>query len=94
MKHDNVVTYESFCLNVLRSALCDDALFVASCINGSIARVISWPDEIERCCMGALNPHISGCVGIIDDVLVDIFHPWNNPLHSKWFNGRKNICIA
>ena len=70
-------------------ALCDDAMFIASCINGSIAHVISWPDEIERCSMGALNPHFLVCVGIIDDVLVDIFHHWNNPLDSKWFDGRE-----
>lgn len=78
-----MITYESLCWNVSCSALCDDALFIASYINGSIAHVISWPDEIERCCMGALNPQFPGCVGIVNDALVDIFHLRNDPLHSK-----------
>jgi hypothetical protein len=36
MKHDNMLTYESLCWNVSCSALCDDALFIASYINGSL----------------------------------------------------------
>lgn len=46
MKHDYMITCKSFCWYVLRSSLCDDALFITSCINNSIARC--WKRKSKR----------------------------------------------
>lgn len=91
MKHDNVCTYDGFQWNWSRTALNDDCLFVASCINHAIANEITWPDEAERARLGRMNTHFSGCIGIIDGTLVRIRHPYKNPDHAKWFNGRKKM---
>jgi hypothetical protein len=37
LKHDNVISYESFQWNVECSILCDDVIFIASCIIGTLA---------------------------------------------------------
>lgn len=93
-KHDNEVTYESLCWNMLHCPLCDDALFIVLCINGSISHEISWHDVNERRPLGTLNPLFPSCIGLIDGTLVEIHHPWNNPVHSKWFNRRKKMhCL-
>lgn len=91
LKHDNVISYESFQWNVARSTLCDDVIFIASCITDALAHEISWPNEVERRRLSRLNPHFPGCIGIIDGTLVKIRKPWNNPNHTKWFNGRKKM---
>ena len=48
LKHDNVITYESFQWNVTCMTLCDDVIFITLCITGALAHEIPWPDEIER----------------------------------------------
>ena len=91
LKHDNVVAYESFQWNVDRSNLCDDAIFIASCINVAFAHEIYWSNEMERRRFASINLYFSGCFGIIDDVLVKIWKPWNNSNHAIWLNGRKKM---
>lgn len=96
MKHDNVVTH----IWVFYVGMCRVPLYVmmpSSSFRASMVLLHMWyrgRDEIERRCMGVLNPQFPGCVGIIDDKLVEIFHLWNNPLQSKWFNVRESLCIA
>lgn len=80
MKHDNVCTYDGFQWNWSRTALNDDCLFVASCINRAIANEITWPNEAERARLGRMNTHFSGCIGIIDGTLVRIRRPYKNPV--------------
>lgn len=43
MEHDSVIYFDSILWNWSRSSLCDDALFVASCINSTIVGEIWWP---------------------------------------------------
>jgi len=40
MKHDNVIKYDAFMWNWNKSAIIDDGIFVASCINFAIVNEI------------------------------------------------------
>lgn len=47
LKHDNIMSYESFQWNVACSTLCNDVNFIALCINNTLPHKISSPDEVE-----------------------------------------------
>lgn len=47
LKHDNVISYESFQWNVARSTLYDDVLFIALYIIDALVNEIAWPNELE-----------------------------------------------
>jgi hypothetical protein len=47
MEHDNVSMYDAFVWNSSKSAVCDDAIFIASCINDAIGNEIQWPTTQE-----------------------------------------------
>lgn len=91
MKHDNAVRYDAFRWNWNPGSMCDDALFIASCINVSIADEIRWPTPEERRNLSSRLPQFPGCIGMIDGTLVKIRRPYNNPEHRRWFNGRKKM---
>ncbi|XXQ39249.1 DDE superfamily endonuclease [Plasmodiophora brassicae] len=91
-KHDNNFVYDSGKWNWAKSSHCDDAIFVATCINEAILdQEIYWPDEHERKMLGRTLPEMPGCIGNIDGTLVRIPRPHNNPEHGRWFNGRKKM---
>jgi hypothetical protein len=48
MKHDNVTKYDAFLWNWSKSAITDDGIFIASCINSAIINEIQWP-IIKKC---------------------------------------------
>jgi hypothetical protein len=48
MKHDNVTKYDASMWNWSKSALCDDALFIASCINNALDNEVHWPIVEEK----------------------------------------------
>jgi hypothetical protein len=48
MQHDNVVRFDVFGWNWSKSSACDDALFVASCINEALASELIWPNPEKR----------------------------------------------
>jgi hypothetical protein len=52
MKHDNVTMYATFMWNWLKSTLCDDAIFIASCINHALEDEIQWPTLKEKVTLG------------------------------------------
>jgi hypothetical protein len=89
LKHDNAARYEGFTWNWSKSSSCDDALFVASCINKALEDQLRWPNEPERACW--VPESQSYPVGFKDGKLVEIRPPHNKPRHSRWFNGRKKI---
>jgi len=91
LKHDNASRYEGFVWNWSKSSSCDDALFVASCINEALQDQLCWPNEHDRRMLGSRIPELPGCIGFIDETLVEICRPHNNPQHGRWFNGRKKI---
>lgn len=93
MKHDNTLTHDSHHWNWSRSSLCDDAYFVASCLNVALEDEIRWPTTEERLQLAAHNPDWPGCVGIIDGTLVKIRRPFHDEDHSTWFNGRKKNVL-
>jgi hypothetical protein len=43
MKHDNVVMFDAFMWNWNKSNVCDDAIFIASCISEALSNEIQWP---------------------------------------------------
>jgi len=43
MKHNNVTKYDAFLWNWSKSAINDDGIFIASCINSTIVDEIRWP---------------------------------------------------
>lgn len=79
LKQYNVINYESFQWNVARSTLWDSVIFIASCITNVLANEIAWYDELERRRLFGSDPHPSRCIRFIDDILVKIRRPWNNP---------------
>jgi hypothetical protein len=94
MKHDNTNTYDGFWWNWSKSCLCDDTLFVASCICEALEMEIRWPSAEERLELGNFLPQLPGCIGVVDGTLVRIRRPWKHPQHGSWYNGRKKIyCI-
>jgi hypothetical protein len=52
MKHDNVTMHDAFMWNWSKSTLCDDALFIASCINNALTNEIRWLMLEEKGCIG------------------------------------------
>jgi hypothetical protein len=56
MKHDNIVMYNTFMWKYNKNTICDDAIFIASCINEAISDNIQWPIAKE---WGTLGRHIS-----------------------------------
>jgi hypothetical protein len=53
MKHDNVSMYDAFVWNWSKSAVCDDPIFITSCINDAIGDEIRWPTIEDRVMLGA-----------------------------------------
>ena len=91
LKHDNTSMLDAFHWNWSKTALNDDAIFVASCINEALQHEIEWPDSYEREELGQQHPDFEGCIGFIDGTLVKIRRPYRDPDHSRFFNGRKKI---
>ena len=57
MKCDNVTTYDYYHWNWSANSVCDDAIFIASCICEAISDEIRWtnPQERERDWEGLLD---------------------------------------
>jgi hypothetical protein len=51
-KHNNVTKCDAFMWNWSEFALCDDALFIASCINNALGNEIQWQIGEERVSLG------------------------------------------
>lgn len=67
MKH-NTIYFDSMLWNWSRLALCDDAIFVASCVNEAIAKEIRWPSLEKQGVLGAHITQLRGCIGFMDFV--------------------------
>jgi len=94
LKHDNLCVFDGHHWNWSKSSVNDDSIFVSSCVNAAIANEIRWPTEHERRAAGTRLADFPGCIGHIDGTLVKIRRPHRDPLHSRWFNGRKKIyCV-
>jgi len=91
MKHNNITIYDAFIWNWAKSSLCDDVIFIASCINHALVNEIYWPSYFERVALGSQFCESSRCLGFIDKTLVEIWKPWKGSKHLTWFNGRKKI---
>lgn len=91
MKHDNISTFDAALWNWARSSMCDDSIFIASCINQAAADEIRWPSSAERQQLSAVLPQFPGCIGFIDGTLVKIRRPFRDTQHRSWFNGRKKM---
>jgi hypothetical protein len=79
--------------NWSKSALCDDALFITSCINHALLEEIQWPALEKRIRLRTNLPKLQGCIGFINGSLIKIRKPWQNKAHHTWFNGRKKIYV-
>ena len=91
LKHDNINKYQFFEWNVTHSPLCGNVIFIASCITNTLAHEIFWLDEVKQWHLSCSNLHFSSCIKIIDGTIIKIQKPWNNPNHTRWFNGQKNL---
>jgi hypothetical protein len=83
MKYDNVTTYDSYHWNWSASCVCDDAIFVASCVCEAIGSEIRWPDAQQRLRLERTLRQFQGCIGFIDGTLVEVRRPWQNPNHAR-----------
>jgi hypothetical protein len=51
--------------------LCDDAIYIASCINHALEDEIKWPTPKERITLGVHLQEILRCIGFIDGTLIE-----------------------
>jgi hypothetical protein len=91
LKHDNTSIFDGSQWNWSKSSMCDDALFVGSCVNAAMTNEIRWPTAAERQSAATRIPQFAGCIGYVDGTLCKIRRPYKDPQHSRWFNGRKKI---
>jgi len=91
MKHDNVSMYDAFVWNWSKSDVCDDAIFIASCIDDVIGNEIWWPTTHEQVVLGTNLAKFQCYIGFIDGTFIKIHKPWNDGAHKFWFNGQKKI---
>jgi hypothetical protein len=75
MKHDNVIVYATFMWNWLKYTLCDDAIFIASCVNHALEDEIRWPTPKVRLSLCVHLQEISRCIGFINGILIKIHKP-------------------
>jgi hypothetical protein len=73
--------------------VCDDAIFIASCINHAYAHEILWPIIQKKHMLGTTILEFQGYIGLIDGTLIKIHKPWNNHEHNISFNGCKKIFL-
>jgi hypothetical protein len=90
-QHDNVTMHDTFMWNSFKTFICDDALFILSCINEAIVDDIQWSILEERVTLTRRIWNLLGCIRFIDITLVEIFKLWNNVMHWTWLNVRKKI---
>lgn len=76
---------------VISFNLCDDAIFVASCVNDALAHEVSWSYPKKYIHSGNVNAKFSCYNGIIDGTLFKICKPWKDPQQSMWLNVTKKI---
>jgi hypothetical protein len=75
MKHDNIIKHDTFMWNYSKSTFCDDALFIASCINNALGNEIQWPTVEEKVSLVTHLQKFLGCIGFIDNTLNKICKP-------------------
>ncbi len=92
MKH-NITIYDAFMWNLAKSSLCNDVIFIASCINHALVDEIHWPSSFERVALGSQLRELLGCLGFINGTLVKIQEPWKDTKHWTWCNGHKKIYV-
>jgi hypothetical protein len=88
-KHDNVTIHDAFMWNWSKISICDDVIFIWSCINEGIANEIQWLIVKERVTFASGIRDLPSCMRFIDGTLVETCNLWNNVTHQTWFNGRK-----
>jgi hypothetical protein len=92
LKHDNTTIFEAFQWNWAKSSVCDDAVFIASCIDYACDGELAWPDAEKRSRLSRQIPEFPGCIGFIDGTLCKIKKPGGeNANHKQYYNGRKSI---
>lgn len=74
---------------MLHAPFCDNAIFIALCINNVLAPKILWSDEVKQQRLAASNLNILGCIKKFNDTLVKIRKPWIHANHVKLLNGHK-----
>jgi len=62
-----------------------------SCISFALSDEIEWLDSYEREMLGQMLPGFQGVPGNMDNLLIRIIHPYNNPNHSRCFSGQKGM---
>lgn len=76
--------YNNFMWNWPKSILCEDALFIKSCINDALGNEIQWPMPLV---LGIQLQELLGCIGFINNNLVKNQKLWTNKAHRTWFNN-------
>jgi hypothetical protein len=91
MKCNNVTIYDAFMWNQAKSSLCDDVIFISSCINHALVDEIRWPSSFERVALGSQLRELPGCLGLINGTLVEIPKSWKDTKHWTCCSGHKKI---
>ncbi len=72
MKHDNVSMHDAFVWNWSKSEVCDDPIFITSCINDAIGDEISRGAGYVR---GTNLVEFQSCIGFINGTFINIQKP-------------------
>lgn len=65
--------------------MCDNAIFVASCVNKAIANEIRWPSIEEIRQLATHIPQLPSYIRFVDGTLVKFRRPYENEHHSQWY---------
>jgi hypothetical protein len=67
--------------------LCENAIFITSCINETLVNEIHWLRPKERIALCTqLQEFLIGCIRFIDGTLVEIQKFLYNEAHKTWFD--------
>jgi hypothetical protein len=81
MKQNNVMMYDTFMWNWSEFCVCDDVIFIASCINYAFVYEIWGLMPKEKIVLGMQLQDLLCCIGLMNDILIKIQKLWNNEAH-------------
>ncbi len=88
---DYVIICDTFMWTQENLILCDNMLFIMSCINIAPGDEICWPKPHEKVGLGKKNCELPRCIWFINGTLVEIQTPWKDLEYQLWFIGQKKI---
>ncbi len=71
--------------------ICDDMVFIASCINEVVGDEVQWLSQKEQVIFVQHMFKFVCCIERINGILIKIHRPQNNLIHQSWFDEHKKM---